>query len=116
MTEDGSPVDGAAARMRTKGIGRMTDTLNRHVALVTGAGSGMGRAHAELLAARGAAVIAQDFIADRGETVAEAIRQSGGRAEGMAGDAGDPSDMRPRIEAAISVHGKIDILVNNAGV
>lgn len=94
----------------------MAGDLSGHVALVTGAGAGMGRAHAELLAARGATVIAQDVVDGRGEAVAGAIREAGGRAEGMAGNAGDPADMRPRVEAALARHGKIDILVNNAGI
>ena len=94
----------------------MTADLSGHVALVTGAGSGMGRAHAELLAARGAVVIAQDVADGRGERVADGIRAAGGQADAMAGNAGDPADMRPRVEEAIGRHGKIDILVNNAGI
>ncbi len=94
----------------------MTAASSGHVALVTGAGSGMGRAHAELLAARGAFVIAQDVAEGRGEAVARAIRDAGGQAEAMAGNAGDVADMRPRVDAAIARHGKIDILVNNAGI
>jgi 3-oxoacyl-[acyl-carrier protein] reductase len=117
MTEALPTVDRRiAASFAQSGGERMAGNLEGHVALVTGAGSGMGRAHAETLATRGATVIAQDVFAGRGETVAEAIRAAGGKAEGMDGNAGDPADMRPRVEAALARNGKIDILVNNAGI
>lgn len=90
--------------------------LAGRVALVTGAGSGMGRAHCELMAARGAHVIVQDLLPERAEAVAAAIRDSGGKAEAMAGDASDVLHMRRSIAAALDRHGHIGIIVNNAGI
>ena len=77
----------------------MDDSLRNRTALVTGAGSGMGRAHAELLAERGAHVVVQDVVPERTETVAGAIRAAGGSAEPLPGDAagtGAPEGDRSR--------------------
>jgi 3-oxoacyl-[acyl-carrier protein] reductase len=86
------------------------------VALVTGAGSGMGRAHAEILAARGAHAIVQELRAERAEAVAAAIRAAGGRADAMPGDAADIPTLRRSIADVEARLGRIDILVNNAGI
>ncbi|MCY4067132.1 MAG: SDR family NAD(P)-dependent oxidoreductase, partial [Rhodospirillaceae bacterium] len=76
----------------------MDDSLQGRTALVTGAGSGMGRAHAEALAGRGAHIVVQDVVAERTETVAGAIRDSGGSAEPLPGDAADVRAMRAAVE------------------
>ncbi len=92
-------------------------SLNGRVALVTGAGSGMGAAHAEILAERGAHVIVQDLGGDdRAAQVVDGITDKGGTAEAMVGDVSDTPDLKARIADAISRHGKIDILINNAGI
>ena len=70
----------------------MTKPLADRIAVVTGASSGMGRAHAEVLAERGAHVIVQDIREERAGTVADAIRSAGGSAEAMGGDASDVPD------------------------
>jgi 3-oxoacyl-[acyl-carrier protein] reductase len=85
--------------------------------MVTGAGSGMGAAHAEMLAERGAQVIVQDLGSDdRAAQMADKISGSGGQAEAMVGDVSDTPDFTSKIADAISRHGRIDILVNNAGI
>ncbi len=94
----------------------MTTPLTGRVALVTGAGSGMGRAHCELMAERGAHVIVQDLLAERAQEVVAAIRSSGGQADAMHGDASNVTLMRERIGEALTRHGRIDIIVNNAGI
>ena len=94
----------------------MNRPLSGRVARVTGAGAGMGRAHCELKAERGAHVIVQELIAERAQAVAAAICASGGSAEAMPGDAADVGLMRASIQAALAQHGHIDILVNNAGI
>jgi len=91
-------------------------TLTGKVALVTGAGSGMGRSHAELLAERGAHVLVQELRPERAEEVASGIRARGHSAEAMAGDVSDVAVMRAQIGAAQARLGHVDILVNNAGI
>ena len=90
--------------------------LSGRVALVTGGGSGMGRAHCERLAAEGAHVIVQDLLPDRAQALAEALCAAGARAEAMPGDAGDVALMKGLIARAGERLGGVDILVNNAGI
>lgn len=91
-------------------------SLAGRVAIVTGAGSGMGKAHAELLAERGAHVIVQDLIAERTERIAQDIRQAGGKAESLGCDASDVAKMRAALAEFERKLGRIDIVVNNAGI
>ena len=83
--------------------------------MVTGAGGGMGRGHAVLLAERGADVIVHDVIDGIAETAAE-IRARGRRAHELKLDIRDVAALRSGIAAAEEDFGPIDILVNNAGV
>jgi 3-oxoacyl-[acyl-carrier protein] reductase len=85
------------------------------VAIVTGASRGIGRAIAQMLAARGAVVVA----AARGEHAAatvETVLQSGGRAELVSVDVTAPPEVDAMVAGALQRHGRIDILVNNAGI
>lgn len=81
-------------------------------ALVTGAGGGMGRGHALLLAERGADLVVHDVKADGIEETAEMIRKLGRKAETVAVDIRDVDKFTRAVVAA----GPVDILVNNAGV
>ena len=94
------------------------------VAIVTGAGRGIGRAHARLLAGRGAAVVVNDLgasAAGRGSDpipagrVAAGIRAAGGTALADASDVSSPLGAAELVGRAIEAYGRIDILVNNAG-
>jgi NAD(P)-dependent dehydrogenase (short-subunit alcohol dehydrogenase family) len=91
-------------------------SLAGRIAIVTGAGAGMGRAHAELLAARGAHVVVQDVLAERTHEVVAGIAAQGGRAEALVGDASAVATMRDALAAIEARRGRIDILVNNAGI
>jgi len=84
--------------------------------LITGAASGIGRAHAVLMAERGADVIINDVAAEGLEETASLAEPSGGQIELMLYDVSEVSGMTRRIQAAEQKFGKIDILVNNAGV
>ncbi|WP_027038772.1 SDR family NAD(P)-dependent oxidoreductase [Mesorhizobium ciceri] len=91
--------------------------LTGRVAVVTGAGNGLGRAHALMLAKRGAKVVVNDLAGD-GEAaarVAAEIVRSGGEAAADSSNVGDVTQAQVIIATAIEKFGRIDILVNNAG-
>lgn len=90
--------------------------LAGRVALVTGAGSGIGLADAVVLAQRGAAVIVNDYDADAAARTVAQIVSAGGRAVTCPGDVAKSSVIVPAIEAAMAELGEVDILVNNAGI
>jgi 3-oxoacyl-[acyl-carrier protein] reductase len=96
----------------------MTDgkRLAGRVAIVTGAGSGIGRAIAERYAAEGCSVVANDY--DEGSTreTVKRIEAAGGTATAAAGDVSKLADVERIIETARTRYGSVDILVNNAGV
>lgn len=85
-------------------------------ALVTGAGSGIGRAIALKLATEGYAVTVNDLSPERAEAVADEIRAAGGRAVAVAGDVSGEADATAIHAAAIAAHGEVSLLVNNAGI
>lgn len=90
--------------------------LQGKIALITGAGSGIGEASALLFAKEGAAVVAADLNGEAARATAERIAAEGGRASHVQGDVGDPDDARRIVEHAVAAFGRIDVLFNNAGI
>ncbi len=90
--------------------------LEGKAAVVTGAGSGIGRAVAQALAREGAAVSVADIEEGGGQATADAIVRSGGRAQFLRADVSRADDARQMIEKAAATFGRLDILVNNAGL
>ena len=86
------------------------------VAIVTGAGNGIGQAAAQLMAAQGAAVLVADRDAERGSRVAGEITAQGGQAAFQLTDVGVSADVEQMVAAAVARWGRLDILMNNAAV
>jgi NAD(P)-dependent dehydrogenase (short-subunit alcohol dehydrogenase family) len=84
--------------------------------LVTGAGSGIGRATAQLFAAEGARVVAVDQNEADAEKTVALIKEAGGDALAVAADVSSEADCRGMVERAVAAYGKLNIAFNNAGV
>ena len=86
------------------------------VALITGAGNGIGRATALAFAKQGAKVVVVDRDGAGGEATAGIIRQQGGEALFVAADVTKSADVQAYVKAALDAYGRIDCFFNNAGI
>ena len=89
--------------------------LSGRIAIVTGAGGGLGRAHALLLASRGAQVIVND-LGDAADAVVAEIHAAGGKARAAKCSVADAEAVQSMVADVLAEFGRIDILVNNAGI
>jgi NAD(P)-dependent dehydrogenase (short-subunit alcohol dehydrogenase family) len=90
--------------------------LEGKVALITGAGSGMGRCAAELFAREGAKVVVADYADDAGRATVDAITAAGGDAAFVRADVSNAADCAAMVEHAVGRYGGLQVLYNNAGV
>lgn len=103
----------------------MTQLLKDRVALITGAGRGIGRCHALLFAELGAKVVVNDFggagdgtgqSTGPAQDVVDEIRAMGGEAVADFGDVSNPEDADAMVQCAVDTFGSLDAVVNNAGI
>ena len=94
----------------------MTRTFDGKVAVVTGAGSGMGKAAAQAFARAGASVVVADVNAPAGEQVASELRQAGGEALFIKTDVSKAADVKAMVDGAVEAFGGLHCAFNNAGV
>lgn len=90
--------------------------LQGRVAIVTGAGGGLGRAHALYLAGQGAKVVVNDLGQEAADRVAAEIVARGGEAFGVAASVTDEAAVNAMVEQVVARWGRVDILISNAGI
>jgi NADP-dependent 3-hydroxy acid dehydrogenase YdfG len=116
QTARGRPATGSAEPMSKEESSWMTQILDRTVALVTGASSGIGAATAAALAAQGAAVALAARRRDRLDTIAADLRDRGATALVLETDLTDQQQAAGAVERTVAELGRLDTLINNAGV
>jgi NAD(P)-dependent dehydrogenase (short-subunit alcohol dehydrogenase family) len=89
--------------------------LKDKVCIVTGGGSGIGRATAHVFAREGARVVVSDRRLPAAEEVVAEIAKTGGQARAVAADVSKGADVKAMVEAAVAAYGRLDVIVNNAG-
>lgn len=94
----------------------MGGTLEGKIALVTGAGSGIGRAAALAFARAGATVVVADVVADGGKETVRLIEQAGGECLFVEGDVSNAADVQTIVQTAVDRYGRLDCAFNNAGI
>ncbi|HET8992602.1 MAG TPA: SDR family oxidoreductase [Rhodococcus sp. (in: high G+C Gram-positive bacteria)] len=94
----------------------MNRLLEDKSAIVTGAGSGVGRATALRLAEEGAQVVCADINVDQAKETVRLVEAAGGAATAVVADVSDEDQVEAMVNAAVEQYGKLDILVNNVGI
>ena len=90
--------------------------LKDKVAIITGAGGGMGRVASQLFAAEGARIVVAEFGEAPGQETVRLVREAGGDASFVRTDVSDEASARGMVEHAMDTYGRLDVLYNNAGI
>src|SRR4051812_22328656 len=94
----------------------MSMSMEGRIAIVTGSGGGLGRAHVRYLASKGARVVVNDLSQEAADRVAAEVVAAGGSALAIAGSVTDERAMTALVSRVVDEWGRVDILVNNAGI
>ena len=92
------------------------DQLKGKVAIITGGGSGIGKAAALLFAKEGAKVVVSDIDEENGNSVVSEIESAGGESIFVKADSASPDDNKKLVDEAVAKFGRLDVAVNNAGI
>jgi len=90
--------------------------LDGKVAVITGAGSGMGRVAAQLFAAEGAKVVVAEYDERAGNETVASVAEAGGEASFVRTDVSKEADAKAMVDHAVATYGRLDVLYNNAGI
>src|SRR3984957_8194866 len=94
----------------------MAGRVEGKVALITGGGSGIGRATALLFGREGAKVVVADYNSEGGERTVKSIKEAGGSAVFHAADVSNPQDVDTLMHKVVEAYGRLDCAFNNAGI